>query len=371
MNDVEVDLQRLADEAAALPYSPPKVALLEEAVRLADLANHRIAGYILRMELMKAGTFSGRHDIGLVTFAWCCAEYDRHPEDWELYDLLWRYKWIITGAVEFPEISLAQINQLLDDMERRYREFGSTMHAVVQKRREVALWTGQIDLANELQARFLEIERDPLSDCLACDLSMQVEHYLETERWAEAADMTDMMLQNGKKCSEEPHCVLARSLLPLYQLGRLDDARKNQVKGYRLVRRGPEFVQQWARHVVFLVLIAEIEPARKLVDRHLADALVCIDQIDRFEFLTAALLFCERLLRDGVATVKLRLPDAMKFPQTRKGHDVAALDGWLRQSAGDLAKRFDTRNGNGFFQGRIDRIPSLLEAALPRVNSVP
>src|SRR5262249_18653540 len=129
-------------KADDLPHGPAQVALLEEAVQLADSLKDVDLAYRVRSELMTAATFSGRPDIMLVAFSWCLAQYDRNPQQFDQHDLLWKYKWVIGNGYKFPEIDRPRLEALLADVERRYREAGSTMHAVSQARRDFLVHVG-------------------------------------------------------------------------------------------------------------------------------------------------------------------------------------------------------------------------------------
>jgi tetratricopeptide (TPR) repeat protein len=274
---------------------------------------------------------------------------------------------VIGAVLQFPDVSLAQINQLLDDMERRYREFGSTMRAVWQYRRIAAISTGRRDLAEQACQLYLQTERDSLSNCIACEPSNYAGYLSQIERWSEAVDVVDLSLKRKLTCTHEPHRILGTGLLPLFHLGRIDEARRHQKRGYRLARNGLEFVGTWAKHLVFLTLVSELEPARRLLERHMKDGLTCFELDDQFEFLKASLLFLERLRREGRSTVKMRLPESIQIPSTTKGRDLTALADWFRRAATDLANRFDARNGNSHYNEQIERIPVLLEKSLPIV----
>src|SRR5262245_26585811 len=123
MNDPLAAMQLLYEQAQELPYGPAKIALLEEAVRLADAVEEVDAGFGLRMELTQAATFGGRHDVSIVAYAWCLAQADRNPDRYLDHQLLWQYKWVVDHAYEFPDISLGKIYELLEDLRRRFREF--------------------------------------------------------------------------------------------------------------------------------------------------------------------------------------------------------------------------------------------------------
>src|SRR6478672_57320 len=129
-------VERLLVQANTLPHGPTRIELCEEAARIADLHNDPELGYRAREELVEAACFGGRPDLLIVGFSWCLSTFDQDPSGGiSVFQLLWRMKWVVGALPKFPVIELATIDQMLDDMERRFREFGGSLQPVVGKRR--------------------------------------------------------------------------------------------------------------------------------------------------------------------------------------------------------------------------------------------
>src|SRR3954447_9917246 len=121
-------VERLLVQAGTLPHGPTRVDLCEEAPRIADLHNDPELGYRAREELVEAACFGGRPDLLIVGFSWCLATFDQDPAGGiSAFQLLWRMKWVVGALPKFPEIELATIHRMLDDMERRFRDFGGSL----------------------------------------------------------------------------------------------------------------------------------------------------------------------------------------------------------------------------------------------------
>src|SRR5262245_42845756 len=142
MSDYQREIAELLYQAEEMGRGPAQVALVEQAVQIADVHNDREAAFAARDELIEAATFSGRIDLALVAFSWCLAQCDRSPEDFDQDQMLWKYKWVIENLADFPQISKRQIDDMFADMERRFVAAGSTRHAVHQIRRDVAVNMG-------------------------------------------------------------------------------------------------------------------------------------------------------------------------------------------------------------------------------------
>ncbi|NJK45176.1 MAG: hypothetical protein HC933_13640 [Pleurocapsa sp. SU_196_0] len=103
---------------------PAKLALLEEAVQLADAANDTKTGYEARDELIDASTFSGQGEKMLVAFAWMLNAFDANPDEYSAHSLYWKYKWVLNTARQFPQISAERIDALIADFEHRLESAG-------------------------------------------------------------------------------------------------------------------------------------------------------------------------------------------------------------------------------------------------------
>src|SRR4051812_29886275 len=103
-----------------------RVAVLREAVRLADMSNDLQRGMELRDDLLNAASDAGFFEEELLAFNWMLAQMDRDPARWGgLEDhLLWCYKWILEHLPEFPQVSSDQLAKTFQDMDRRGRNAG-------------------------------------------------------------------------------------------------------------------------------------------------------------------------------------------------------------------------------------------------------
>jgi hypothetical protein len=364
MKNTYIQIAELQEKASSLPHGPAQIALLEEAVQLADTLNEIDLSYEVRGDLMEAATFGGRSDILLVAFAWCLAQFDRDPERFDEFSLLWKYKWVVDNGCSFPQISRARVEELLVDMERRYRETGSTLHAVALYRRKLMEHFGEREKAKAANAEFRKLKRDFLSDCPACVAYDNLKYYLSMGQWTRALQAAQPVLVNRLTCGEQPHITLSGVLLPLFLLGRREEADAYQLQGYRLVGQGRQFIRQHAEQIRYLVLIGDLAKAKQFLERHLPGALESVMLDERFQFFLAARLLTDRLLLRDTRKVKFRLPQGLPAPDKDGKYDVRSLGDWFLAGAQEIAHRFDERNGTSAFQEKIEELPKLLSKAL-------
>ena len=111
--DESAAIASLLREAGELEHGKTRLAMVEEAVRLADLHGDDQLRADARFALVDAATYSGRTPLAFVAFAWLLAQFDRQPELVSESKLLWRYKWIVGAAPDYPCINRAQIENML------------------------------------------------------------------------------------------------------------------------------------------------------------------------------------------------------------------------------------------------------------------
>jgi hypothetical protein len=362
-DDHEDQIERLLAEADALPHGPTRVELCEEAVRLADLHHLEHLSSRAREELVDAASFGGRPDLLIVAFSWCLSTFDKDPEnDFSAYSLLWRMKWVVTALPKFPEIELETIERMFDDMERRYRDYAGSIQPVLHKRRDVALQTGNLAAAADLQKEYKKLPRTFLSDCHACELDSQASYYFDLGKNGIGMRRAEALLASGMRCAEVPDGTYADLLMPLIKLGRADEAMKYHKIGYPKVRKSVEYMWDWGDNVAFLALTGNEDRAVKMLERHLPDVEGSHNPLAQLAFLRSALLLIEGLA-DRKEKMKLRLPTDSPLAKPSGEYVLSDLATTLRARVAEGSKQFDRRNGNDYYTEQLDELPNLRKLA--------
>jgi len=362
MPDPRTQARRLRRQAERLPDGLAKVSLLEEAIQFADQVNDLDLGYALRFELMSAA-FDDRPDTMLVAFAWCLAQYDRHPDRFDRDDVLWKYTFVLTQAAGFPEIERCRLEQLLADMERRHRAAGLGLHQVHYWRRNLLMDLRDLTTARVAHTVFRRSRPNWWSHPHDHIAHYNLMYYSFQGQWRDAWRAGQSILATQPASEQLPY-TLAEILFPLVRLRKIDEARQYQKRGYRLIARASHYVTSQAHHLRFAVLTGDLALAKRLVERHLAGALRYVLLDERFAFLQAARLWTACLRRRGTDRLKVRLPPGAPAPDAQGRCDVDQLGHWLADQAQDIAWRFDARNGNDWYQQQCDGLPALLRLAV-------
>ncbi|MGW5674874.1 tetratricopeptide repeat protein [Streptomyces sp. NPDC003860] len=350
-------------ENAGAPHGSARVTRAEflsaaaEATGEADLFRQSLQG------LVDAYEYSSERTKMVVPFARLLQEYDRDPSSFaahEVRSLYWRFKWVAGGIVESPDIPLASVDRWLADMERRYRLAGYSERAVRQAEFYLADATGDADRMERAVAGWTAAERDEMSDCHACELNTQGWYRSRRGEDAEAVRIWEPVLTGGLSCMEEPHRVLAHSLLPLVRLGRSGEARAHHLRGYRMARGNESLLRSIGEHIEFCALTGNESRGLEVLAEHSAHLGPLGDVESQLEFTGGILVLLRRLRELGLA-------DRAAVPYRGAVRTVGELYELLEADAAAITARFDARNGTALVSQRLaDRI-----AQQPLLDALP
>ncbi len=336
-----------------MPPGAAKLALVERTVQLADSHQDTSQGFRTRVELCGEALDAGRPDLLSAAFAWCLSRSDEDPQRYPDLELLWMYRWVNDEIAGFSSVSLEQINQLMADMESRYRKIGSTMRGFEYLRRNLAMNCGDRAVADDANRAIATCRRDWLSDSEAAELCFDVRYLVFARRYEDAIRQAQPLL--ARRATDDHHrgAALSRLMLPLLRLGRPEEAVKFHLQGYRLVAHNPRYIARFANHISLLALTGNLARALTLFERHLGDALQAVDDDSHYSFFRACRVLMEQLVSHGRESLRLRLPPI--FPKAREDgqYETAALRDWLTTQASQIAARFDARNGNSHYSAEL------------------
>ncbi|MGX1543494.1 tetratricopeptide repeat protein [Streptomyces adustus] len=370
-------LRRAMAENGGQPEGPARNARAEELLVEAERLNIPLAVVEALGHQLKVYNYSSEKDKMFVPFARLLRMWDERPEDFDEYEthsLHWVFKWMSAGMLDQPHIPLASVEKWLGEMERRYRLAGHSERAVRSAEFSVAAHVGDLDRAERAHAAWLAADRDAMADCHACELHGQGWWESERGRDAEAVRLWGPVLDGEFSCAHEPHTVLASSLLPLLRLGRLDEARANHLRGFRLVRPMESMRDAYADHVEFCALTGNEARGLELLAERPAYFTDGGQPRSRLEFMAVVALLMDRLALLGLGDQQVPGPAGRTWT-------AAALAGHAREEALALAGRFDARNGTSYVSDRararmarlplVERLPLGVRGTRPTAAATP
>ncbi|MDB5352886.1 MAG: hypothetical protein JWN86_4133 [Planctomycetota bacterium] len=360
-------VEELIERAYVAGAGPAKVAILEEAVRLSDTYGDPQLGWYARRELIEAAIFAEEPEKALAPFAWCLAQCDRDPQEFEESDLFWPFKWVVDNTKRIARVPMTGLLAMVEDMERRFLRQGAGLRAVWKSRLELAIFRGQTDEARALYAKWDSTPRDIYADCQACEQDSRVDYFIFDGQDARAVEVAGPILSGRMTCAEVPKLTYNRVMLPLVRLGRVADAMLLHQKGHRIIARKPMFVEDAAHHIKFLAVTDNLARALSLFETHLPwprDPLAS-GRFDRFEFSLAARFLMERATAQADSPLALRLPKEFPLFQDSGRYDPAPLAAFFDSESIRLASVFDARNETAHFSERAASERSLHDLVTP------
>jgi len=341
-------LEELQKEAWGLEASPAKVAILEQAVQLADSLGDLDDSFDIRQELIEAATFGGMEDRALVAFAWCLSQSDKDPDRFPEEDLLWKYKWILGGLTDFPAIPLAKIGTMEEDFEKRLKRNGYGMRSLYKVRMDIANDTGFLKTGKKFEAKWKKARRDGMVDCYACEVDSQVSLHVAAGEYAEAIKFARPIMTGKIGCHTVPQRTYADIIIAELSRNRLAAAEKAFTIGYPQVAGNPDFIHTIGWHLCYLTRAGDITRGLRLVERHLPWASQTNNPSEKMEFYSRAATFFEKLGQLRPKPRKIRVPAGLAIHNDDDRYVPLELAAWLHGEAGKIAERFDARNGNDY-----------------------
>ncbi|MCC8340357.1 hypothetical protein LMJ38_31090 [Streptomyces sp. R1] len=321
------------------PYGRSRTVTAEELVDAAEQFDEPLPLVRALLELHEAYTYGSEPRKSPVAFARLLTLFDEQPDvfDENLRHLLfWRFKWVAAALRALPEIPLASLRQWLTEMRERYEKAGHGLQPYYGQAYRLAAHVGEDEApAFELWAGRA---RTRLSDCEACEICERALYHLASGDDERALRTWEPVLAGKESCQEEPARSMAYVLLPLLRTGRTDRARELHLVGYRGCRRNPSMSGEVGRHLEFCALTGNEARGLELLAENRALFTEVDSPLELLDFLTGVEVLLQRVEQLGHG----ELPAAGHPGRT---WTVTGLRAEVRDRAGDLAARFDARNG--------------------------
>jgi tetratricopeptide (TPR) repeat protein len=347
VNEDKEAAERQFVEAYHMPEGMPRHEALERAARAADALDHLPLAVSCRIALIRSAYDLGRYDLMLAPFAWCGTAEQRDPtafDEWETHSFDWAHKWIVSGLIADPRFTLEQIGSFVDQLAARYQRLGYSMQPVHGARADLAAHIGDDEAYREHFARYLAMDRGPMSDCEACVIEEQAGHLIRQGRHAEAVAHAEHQLAQDTGCATQPQGILTTLTPAFVALGDVDRAREAHVVAYRLVR--DDLVGGYLDdHLEFCATSGNVRRGVELLRGHLHRVHHSTSPSRGMHFAAGAALLLSRVSPDE------------EFAVPRDGRttvmSAAELRELLEAQALEIAARFDRRNGSDAVTTRI------------------
>ncbi|KQR11661.1 hypothetical protein [Cellulomonas sp. Leaf334] len=348
MTVTRAEVQQLLDLVTLTPRFE-RTAAAEDLVRAADASADDEMRFRARLELVESFFYATAKHRMFAPFAYLVRCYDAEP-DWltddDRYRVLWLHKWMVVDLLDHPEISLEQLESVLDGMRNRYVAAGEGLAPVLSC---AYVLHAHVHGAAASEAQYLQWRRAPrtrLSDCEGCEPDQRISHLAELGRHQDVVDELGPVVRGEVGCSEQPQRAVAMALASIIELGDVETAAASHRTAYRASRRNPGETAAVARHLEVLARTGNVCRGLDV----LAEQLDALDRpsspMTGMQLAAAA----TRLLRTVVDA-----GDGERLVRGRGREPERAVDVLARveSQAFTTARRFDERNGTTTVGDRV------------------
>jgi hypothetical protein len=349
----------LMGEAENLPDGPAKLALVQRAADIADSHQELELAFEVRKTLLGVCLGADACDLMLVTFTWCLAQHDHDPERFSAHRILWEFRWVVSSLCTFPQITREKIEEMKQEMARRYQLAGASPRSFWLMCRKMAADMGDVNEAVRVDRFFRRSPIDWLTDGHETEQGFEITYRLLRNQHDKALEAAEIFLTRKIRSDHFEGQACADVLLPMLRAGRAAEAMPFHRRGYKLRSRQIRHLDSIAKHIAFLALTDNLPRAVRLFEKHLAEAMKTSNAYNRMRFLIDTLPLLDRLKKSGKSAVKLRLPSGCPLSANGVTHSVAEVRKWMHATAADLAHTFDRRNGNDYYSKRLAAAPRL------------
>lgn len=346
-----------------MPYGTARTAAAEAAARKieADGPKEHLAEALL--DLVEAYTFGGEGAKSFVVFARALRHWDANPELFDGSDehnLFWEFKWVASDLPDFPQITAAQAEAFLDDMQRRFELQGSGVSAVLAARFGWSWQSGAPD-AEERRLAWISSPRDDFDDCHACVIGRQTDFFMEQGRFAEAYELGKT--QDGK-CNIEPTKTFHATALAALNLGHAAESLRFHHRATASdTRANRDLASSRGQSFELLARGGHFERALRELRGDYREMLTDPPSpLQHLRFLLGLLAGLSANLDSGEQHTGIALPGVGEAGRDVK---VADLHAWATGKAREYASAFDARSGTSYYTDLVDRALASERAAHP------
>jgi hypothetical protein len=360
----------LLGEANTMPLCASQLAVLEEAVRLADAHQDIRLGFEARRPLMAVARNLLRGDILTAAFTWCLFQYDREPERFAGQDLLTEYRMVIGQLANLCDVPRGKLEELLGDFGRRLERASFSRRQVYFTQIQIAPDLGDRDLALAAMAEMRKYPRDGRSPDPLWESAEEVQALVFAGEVELALRRARPFLEDRYHYRDKSDDVCALLLLPLLELGRAAEATALRTRCLRSYRPNRYYYWWFGELLKFAALTDDLGRATHMYAECQRAINRWTDPLTRLHFALDAVVVFDRLVLTGKQEVSLRLSELVPVPQKGGRYSVAELREWLGYEAAELADRFDVRNGNGYFREQLELRTELGRRTTYSVDSI-
>lgn len=353
MNDSTRQVRELLEAADELPHSPTRLAIEEEAVRLADTYRDAALGMEARQALMDTADSTDRGDVLATAFAWCLAQHDRDPVRFANWNVLEHYRRVIERLANLSDVTRASLEKLLADFGVRLERTGFSKRIWYYARQSLARDVGDPELARGAFQAMREHPRDAMSSAPEIELAEEIQAELFLGNFDQALQVARPFFDNPARTPSTSDRALSFLLVPLLERQRIGEASALNARCRRSYHPKGTYHWWYGNLLKFSAITGDLKIAAKLYGECQQRMNALTSGMELLHFSMDAIVVLDRLIAAGKRDLALRLADGVPVANRRGRYAVQDLRDWLFRDASTWAERFDVRNGNSYFRDQL------------------
>lgn len=347
-----LQIQKLLLEAEKRTSVEDKIVLLKQAIAIADVNNDVGWGIDLRLDILQHEVDTPSSKESFPAFVWVLNAYDNDPDIIDECDFLWAYKWMADEAISSSDISLEQVDDILDDFRIRLTRNGYSDRAYYNLLVFKYMFLGEFDKVHDILKLRDKALADGMSDSKAWEHNVRVLLALKEGCFDDAVFFSQDII--SKKLTSEglPFATLSSMV---YYLAKGRDKRAAEYLS--LVEREVSMDNIYTAFVCNLAQVAFACYAVGDKDKtwHYFEKTAHWEQkacdFLKFDYI----VFMLPMLREG-GERKLDLNHKLPYYKQSGSYNIVDIYNYYYPIANDLAKRFDERNKNTVFSDRLKEL---------------
>lgn len=347
-----LEIQKLLLKVDTAKHPDDKIALLKQAIQIADANNDLDWGFDLRIDLIAQEKDTSHCTESFPAFAWLLNTYDTNPDLFNEDEFLWEYKWMAGSARRNVNISREQVESIMEDLKVRMERNGYTPRGYYSVMIYWNLFIGDVEKAKEYLKLRDETPRDRMSNCPACELDTNVELELIDGNFDKAIAKASDLITKKLTCGVMPLVTFCNLT---YYLGKAGDPRAAEF----FTKAEEEFADVEENDTSLLSSLSDLltylikndrDRAWEYFQKYAAWEIGAEDAIV-YDFSKSVL----PLLKQG-GSRQLAMSEKLPYYRTDGMYNLDELYDFYYQKASDLARRFDERNKTDEFAKGIEEV---------------
>ncbi|HTF82158.1 MAG TPA: hypothetical protein VL947_10545 [Cytophagales bacterium] len=340
--------------------------VLQKCIQKAQFYKDKDLEFEARMAYLRQVNWLNKKEKAIATMPWLLNRLDEgHNQDFA-HNILWMYKWIIINLPDFAAISLAQIEQLTKDMEKRFLDYGTGIRIVHYFKMIQHSSMGQLEEAKAYMKLYLQDHSESnLDDCSACQPNNLLSVYLNLKEYDSFLDKAAPLLSRAVTCKEVPDYTYPKTALVNYIVGNYDEAAAQALMARKKIKLKKAVLREMGHLLAYYALTKEFVKGRTIIEKQLDFCALTQPELFLFRFYLGMLMFFTALHREGKKQIKLQVETKSLLPIQEGSCHVNEALGWLQQQLQTLAHKLNIRNGNDFYAQEIQYYMGLLDQNRP------